>query len=485
MAVLTQSDLVYQGAFKVPTGAHGDPSHFDGFSFGGYALAYNSDSLYIAGHIDGKLVAEISIPEIVNSVNQGDLNTATVLQNFVDPCEGLLHTIYPTNPPPNPNYIGGLLVYDGKLIVSAFNYYDGTASAIASHFSRPLDLDATGSVVGAVKVGSLNPGYVGGYMCDVPAGKQAAMAGPVLTGMCGLAVVSRTSWGPGVVSFDPADIGVESPPLSATALCYYNADHPTLGTYPAQSDYWNGTMRCRGLVFPTGFDSVLFFGNHGIGPWCYGTGAACSDPAISSKGTHAYPYVYQIWHYDSADLAAVAAATANPWDFTPDIWRLDLPYSSVRADHEMGGVAYDAANQLIYWVQIRTGASNLPIIHVFEVAGTPAAEAVTLTRSLATVPAGQSNTVTWADIPDPTATDWIGLFTPGALNSQRIDWFYLNGSKTPPDDPVGASGNFGFVTPGKVRSGTYEYRLFAEDTTDVLATSSTFAVTGKKVKVRF
>ncbi len=489
MALLTQSDFVYQGAFKLPAGRHGDPVNFDGFSYGGWALAYyaagngGAGSLYIVGHNVGQRVAEINIPTVVNSTNLADLNTATVLQDLVDSLEGHKNEIDPGEV--NPCKVGGLLVNGTKLIISVYSYYDGESNAIASHFSRPLNLSTTGQVVGPVRVyNSLNPGYVAGYMADIPAAHQAAFNDmPSLTGMFGLSVLGRTSMGPCAVAFDPAEIGVTTP-VPGNAACYYNSAHPTLGVYAAQSEYWNGSSRCRGLIFPTGFDSVLFFGNHGTGPWCYGTGAECSDPAIASKGSHAYPYVYQVWHYEAADLEAVVAATASPWDFTPEVWHFNLPFESNQPDHEMGGAAYDATGQRIFWVQMGTATGVLPIVHVFEISGDPPAEEATLTISPATIHAGQSETVTWSGIASPAVDDYIGLFQPSALNQNPSDWFYLNNSKTEPGAPVGAAGNFGFVIPGRLRSGSYEMRLFGGGETNLLATSSAFTVHGKTIRVR-
>ena len=89
----------------------------------------------------------------------------------------------------------------------------------------------------------------------------------------------------------------------------------------------------RGVVFPEGTRSVLFFGRHGGfgaspglpggGGFCYGFGTADPalvgtfppgeadhyryDPEDGSKGVHGYPYRYYVWAHDANDLAAVAA----------------------------------------------------------------------------------------------------------------------------------------------------------------------------------
>src|SRR5512141_3173961 len=87
--LLGQSDLEYLGAFRVPQGDYGSPS-YSGFNYGGTALSYNpvNNSLFLVGHSWYQLTAEISVPQIVNSANLGDLKTATVLQPFADITEG-------------------------------------------------------------------------------------------------------------------------------------------------------------------------------------------------------------------------------------------------------------------------------------------------------------------------------------------------------------------------------------------------------------
>src|SRR5262245_49633434 len=90
------SDLVYQGAFRVPQGSTDQTS----FSYGGTALAYNpaNNSLFMVGHEWHQRSAEISIPTIINSTNISSLTTATLRQNFADATEGKLNQINPTEP---------------------------------------------------------------------------------------------------------------------------------------------------------------------------------------------------------------------------------------------------------------------------------------------------------------------------------------------------------------------------------------------------
>ena len=100
----------------------------------------------------------------------------------------------------------------------------------------------------------------------------------------------------------------------------------------------------------------------------------------------------------------------------------------------------------------------------------------TLSVSPTTIPAGGTVTATWSGIASPTPRDWIGLYTPGASNTGYIDWIYVSGSKTP--GAAQASGSRPFVVPGSLAPGTYQLRLFANDTFTLLATSNNFTVTG-------
>ena len=90
-ALLKQSDLLYEGAFRLPRGKAGKSS----FAYGGWALAYNpaNDSLFIVGHDHQQMVGEISIPQVINSKELRELSTARVLQPFTDATEGKMFTV--------------------------------------------------------------------------------------------------------------------------------------------------------------------------------------------------------------------------------------------------------------------------------------------------------------------------------------------------------------------------------------------------------
>jgi hypothetical protein len=364
---VAQENLAYVGAFRLPAGASDETT----FNYGGTALAFNPArrSLFITGHDWHQRTAEVSIPELRNTATVEGLATATMLQGFRDPSEGRLAYVNPGDP--NSKKVGGHLVHDGKLIVSVYSYYDGAITQVASHFIRPLDLAATGQVQGPVRIGRLYPGFVSGYMAPVPPEWQTILGSPALTGNCCLAIASAQSNGPSISTFDPGRLPAAGP-ADSTLLVGYPLGQQLGPGETTQNPLYNLSTQIRGVVFPPGTRSVLFIGRHGTGPYCYGSGTECRDPADSSKGTHAYPYRYQVWAYDANDLVAVrrgrlAAHRVQPYA----VWNFSLPRED-SGQHLIGGAAYDPATRLLYVSQQCAYGDCAPLVHAFELrVGTP------------------------------------------------------------------------------------------------------------------
>lgn len=85
-----------------------------------------------------------------------------------------------------------------------------------------------------------------------------------------------------------------------------------------------------------------------------------------------------------------------------------------------------------------------------------------------TVEAGSTISVTWTGISAPTSTDWVGLYPIGIPDTSYGFWLYTNGAP---------SGSMPFPIDLSVTAGTYEMRLFRNDTFVRLATSAPFTVT--------
>lgn len=363
--LLQQSDLQYLGAFRGPALQDGPNS----FSYGGMALAYNpaNNSLFMVGHDQYQLSAELSIPTPVISSTVSGLPKGTLLQPFADATSGLVNVFGV------PTKVGGQLVYNGKLYGTVYIYYDATNTQVQSDWVRPSTSLSSGTAQGLYQVGTLGAGFVSGWLVPVPSEWQAILGGSVLTGQCCIPITGRTSYGPSLSVFNLATLGVTTP-APAVPVLYYTIDHATLGPWNGNwtGNNWNGTSAIRGAVFPDGTRTVLFFGQQGIGKFCYGTGGAtggvCYDPDYSWQGTHGYPYVAEVWAYDANDLVAVKNGQKRPWDPVPyAAWQLALPFPST----EIGGATWDPTTRRIYLSQKGADATvpyaYSPVIHVFQV----------------------------------------------------------------------------------------------------------------------
>jgi hypothetical protein len=347
--ILVQAaDLSHLGTFRLPQAAG------TGFNYGGTALVFNpaNNSLFITT-VDQR-TAEVSIPPIGG--------TASIIQPITDSLNGKLPKI---GSAPDGQKIGGHLIWGNTLITTAFLYYDADHVQKVSHFTRPMNL-STGTATEPVSAGSMNPGFYSGYMAPIPPEWQARLGGPALTGNCCLSIISRTSFGPAVASFNPSKIGASNP------LVYYTVDHATLGKYgdPKPNVAFNGTTKIRGLVFPEGTASVLFFGTTGIGKSCYGEASECGDLSYPYKGDHAYPYRPYVWAYDARDLAAVKAGKKRPWQVIPyATWDLSSTVGPVSLD-QIGGAAYDPGTGRLF-LSVRSADGVNPLIHVYLIGRVP------------------------------------------------------------------------------------------------------------------
>jgi hypothetical protein len=381
LPLVSLDSIQYLGGFRLPA----QTVNGDSYAGGGMAVAFNpaGNSLFVSSYFGN--VAEVSIPQPVNSPDPEALPFASFLQPFADPTEGRVHEA-------TFGYGGGissLLVYNNRLYGTAQIYYDASNEQRVSHYSRALQLNQP-SFSGWSQVWEpTKQGYVSGFLAAVPAEWQAPLGGAVLAGGCCVPIVSRTSFGPSAFAFDPMQIG--KPAVSATPSLYYDGAHQTLGEWMNMSvpnEVYNQSIEIHGMVVVAGTRTVLYLGRNGTGVPCYGNGTAnkslvgsygpdgalyCYDLSDSSKGTHAWPYRYQIWAYDLNDFAAVKAGVKQPWDVVPyGVWPLTLPTPSNEV--RLGGASYDAATQTLYVAQRLADVGGLayrPIIHAFHLAVAP------------------------------------------------------------------------------------------------------------------
>jgi len=460
-------DFKYLGAFRVPkTDMGGPPSQ--GLSYGGDVIEFNPPnknsqtsskwgSLFIVGHIQSQQTAEIGIPDIVECIdpeigavglieckNPGGypidkLTTATALQNLADITNGNRNKITADENKEisNGGSMGGLMAWkyqqndnDIRLISSVYAFYDGASEAVKSHFATSTKLSSSSpQFTGILPLGTKptvpQAGFIGGYMTPIPTIKwRQCLGGKALSGMSGLPVISRSSFGPAAFSFDPDEVIDKKSPenMKVNALLYYDSAHQNIGSFSESTwkpgDLFNQGTTHSGVIFPAGSKSVIFTGRFGQGQPCYGEGTGnkeedgntsdqlppnntcggavmtasgvkcCYDPTDSSKGTHAYPYATYAWAYDANDLARVKAGGRivddpsdnlvdgitktsteiyKPWHIKPYAYgEIKSPFTDKNSSGRQGAAAYDEENKRLYLVQPRAD-NMLPIIHVFQI----------------------------------------------------------------------------------------------------------------------
>ncbi len=383
--LLTQDSLVFQGSFNLPSAAgHGGPSG-SGFDYAKTAMTYYPahNSLLINGHIWYGMTAEISIP---TGISLSTTPTGKFLQDFSDIAEGNRKNILAGGGKYDDNVeMGGLLVYNNKLISNYYGYYDSSNSARQSFFTHNLNLSKAGTFSGMFQLGPANmQSFVSGYMALIPPQWQTLLGAPAFAGQSGVPIIFRQSLGPAAYAFNPDDLGVKIP-APTIPLVGYPIEHPTLGTYSDTSlgnDYTQGTL-VKGAAFPVGSRSVLFFGSQGLGINCYGIGMllgrakdnseikyrSCYGANTTNHGNGSAPFRYWVWAYDANDLLAVKNGQKNSWDIKPyATWPLDFPASD---GGEIQGVGYDPATQTIYISRPILAWGHWPIISVFHVNLTP------------------------------------------------------------------------------------------------------------------
>ncbi len=96
-------------------------------------------------------------------------------------------------------------------------------------------------------------------------------------------------------------------------------------------------------------------------------------------------------------------------------------------------------------------------------------EIPTLTTSTTPVLLGGTLDVSWSGIATPTATDWVGIYEPGAANTSYLNGVYTTGASA---GALTLNLNHESLVAGQ----QYEIRLLANDGYTVLATSGTFTL---------
>lgn len=383
---LYSSNLEYRGAFAYPAG--------DQWAYSGHALAFyppgdttgSGDgypgSLFAVAHDWDQLVGEISIPAPVISTNFDDLPKATVLRPLTDITDGWIDNCT-YDPECIYREVAGLLYLPDQNRIAWnlrdwYNVDGGNQDSLG--WSAPDMTDAHGVWhIGPRSDPAFHNARTCNYLMMAPTGfaDQYLSGRTVIAGNHRQAGAFGGSQGPTLYATAPWNDG--NPPasgqdLASTALLYYPEDYDCTNNqfnacyYPDYrvADDWGG-----GAWIDTGVDAaVLIFGIKGLGDNCYGIpGESCPESACSSsKGWHSSPYEPQILFYDPADLAAVVNGQRSPWEVIP--YEVFSPVNQMIRPEcaQLGAVAFDRVNGLIYVTERQVGPWGETAVHVWHVA---------------------------------------------------------------------------------------------------------------------
>ena len=150
---------------------------------------------------------------------------------------------------------------------------------------------------------------------------------------------------------------------------------------------------------------------------------------------------------------------------------------------------FDSNGKIIDW-KLSDGAGEKTVYAQFKVDGAwQTAISTTVNYTSSTEPSlsvdktniavNESVTVSWTG--SKAALDWVGLYptsTPAGSSQGYVDWKYTgNCTKDKNTTDIKASGSCPFILPANA-SGSYEFRMFANNSSTYLVSSPTITVTG-------
>ncbi len=385
---LTEADLHYLGAFRLPLEGSGESR----FGYGGWAMTLNPNgdpnndgidsfpgSLYIVGHDHHQLVAEVTIPTPKDQRNLSggveNLNVARYLQTFGDITGGMAKTLDGGN-----GYkVSGLGYFNNKLYWTARKYYNVDGSNDLSH--GVSDLSTTNpNAKGMWRLGDSHSSTTAGYIFTVPKYfADAYLEGRrLISGLFTQQGVAHTSQGPAMFAYgiwsEIADSAfpTNGAKLNSKELVYYpyepifkvNGDPESNFPNHKVPDAWMGAT----WVNTPDAQGIVVVGQRAMGPTYYGD-ARPNDCSID-KGYHGTPYEPRFVFYDPADLALVAQGKKKPADVIPYLEWNPQQYFVQTCFWSLTGAAYDEARHLLY--VMHRGADTKagepqPLIYVFKV----------------------------------------------------------------------------------------------------------------------
>lgn len=404
-ARIQPSELVYEGAFKLP-----GPSGGSNWEYSGYAAAYypagdpdGADdgypgSIFAVGHDHQQMVSEISIPAPVVSAskNVAELNTAQTLQPFHDIGRSLFGDL--EIPRAGLEYLPSNSGGPGKLHFCWGQHFQEERDP--SHGFADLTLTAP-HPAGPWRLDDYTDYVTNDYLFEIP----AAWAAQHLPGYrLATGRFRDGQWGglgPALLAYKPPDEKAP-PPAGATIdevrpLMMYGTPQPGVAELEvsdehkmndfSEADEWSG-----GAWLTSGDRAaVILVGTKGTGKTWYGFAngvvyPTSGDPNEPVPEVPPFPYDARGWwsegvsaqvlFFDPADFAAVARGETPTWQPQPyatlaiDKYLFDPGYDHVRQKRYLvGACCLDRARGLLYLIERQVKQDEeRSLVHVFAVA---------------------------------------------------------------------------------------------------------------------
>ncbi|EKE16489.1 MAG: hypothetical protein ACD_11C00006G0012 [uncultured bacterium] len=367
------SDLIYLGTFKVPATDNLGGS----MNKAGYALTYypngnsGQGSLFLTGNQQTGYVAEINIPAPIDSDNENDLNTATVLQNLGDVTGGQLYGDWQTG-----MRIWDLLYYQHQGVdrmYMAMNEWYTPETTLKTLGQCSLDI-SNPNPEGFWKIGDLAAGRTTNYLLEINSSFADSYLASRYIGVGRQRAQMSGSYGPTLYAIAPWESGnplADETALNYTQLLYYDIDN--MPDRYAHSDRVQGAAWINvgsKSAFVVSETKSFRTANREGGDEYYGNAI---DDGCGGKGYHSEPYFANLVFYDTNDLADVAQGVKQsyqpqPYAFFNFLKEEIKPPEECKKNYS-GGVAYDKINNKLYVVERNAWGSfdDKSVIHVFQV----------------------------------------------------------------------------------------------------------------------
>lgn len=390
-ALIQPSDLVYLGAFRLPD----DP----GWDYSGCGMTFRPDgdprgpddgfpgSLFVIGHDQTQLLAEISIPVPGDpSTGLESLERASFLQGFADYTEGMFGEL--EIPRSDVEYLpwGGGCIW---FCTGQHMQFDPAPSfgICEPDLSNPAPL-------GPWHAGSLSPYVLNDYLFGIPPewSEQNLPGAEIACGRFrdgtwggrGPAIValshSEMDLPPTGGSLDARPLLMYGMPVEGTTEIETSADMEMEGF--GEADEWSGAA----WLTDGSASAVVLVGTKAIGRCWYGypNGVeypTSGDPSEQIPGEPAWPFNDRGWwsreiearilFFDPDDFAEVLEGALETWEPQPyaflgmDSLLVDPEVDLERSRrHLLGACSFDRENGLLYVVERRCDGDR-SLVHVF------------------------------------------------------------------------------------------------------------------------